>query len=161
MGFAKLSLKGRALKLLAQREHSRSELETKLARHVEEGDDLAAILDELESKDFINSERVAASVVHRRASRMGTQRVVQELRSKGLDDALIKSTAAELQSTELERALQVWKSKFGSREPASTPQEKAKQMRFLAARGFSGDVVRKVLKSAAEIDDNEDSSFFE
>ena len=161
MGFAKLSLKGRALKLLAQREHSRSELETKLARHVEEGDDLAAILDELESKDFINSERVAASVVHRRASRMGTQRVVQELRSKGLDDALIKSTAAELQSTELERALQVWKSKFGSREPATTPQEKAKQMRFLAARGFSGDVVRKVLKSAAEIDDDEDSSCFE
>ena len=159
MGFAKLSLKGRALKLLAQREHSRSELETKLARHVEEGDDLAAILDELESKDFINSERVAASVVHRRASRMGTQRVVQELRSKGLDDALIKSTAAELQSTELERALQVWKSKFGSREPATTPQEKAKQMRFLAARGFSGDVVRKVLKSAAEIDDDEDSFF--
>ena len=158
MGFAKLSLKGRALTLLAQREHSRSELETKLARHVEEGDDLAAILDELESKDFINSERVAASVVHRRASRMGTQRVVQELRSKGLDDALIKSTAAELQSTELERALQVWKSKFGSREPATTPQEKAKQMRFLAARGFSGDVVRKVLKSAAEIDDENDYS---
>ena len=160
MGFAKLSLKGRALKLLAQREHSRSELESKLARHVEEGDDLAAILDELESKDFINSERVAASVVHRRASRMGTQRVVQELRSKGLDDALIKSTAAELQSTELERALQVWKSKFGSREPATTPQEKAKQMRFLAARGFSGDVVRKVLKSAAEIEDDE-SGFLE
>ncbi len=159
MGFAKLSLKGRALKLLAQREHSRSELESKLARHVEEGDDLAAILDDLESKDFINSERVAASVVHRRASRMGTQRVVQELRSKGLDDALIKSTAAELQSTELERALQVWKSKFGSREPATTPQEKAKQMRFLAARGFSGDVVRKVLKSAAEIEDGEDSCF--
>ena len=159
MGFAKLSLKGRALKLLAQREHSRSELETKLARHVEEGDDLAAILDELESKDFINSERVAASVVHRRASRMGTQRVVQELRSKGLDDALIKSTAAELQSTELERALQVWKSKFGNREPATTSQEKAKQMRFLAARGFSGDVVRKVLKNAAEIEDGEDSCF--
>ena len=159
MGFAKLSLKGRALKLLAQREHSRSELESKLARHVEEGDDLTAILDELESKDFINSERVAASVVHRRASRMGTQRVVQELRSKGLDDALIKSTAAELQSTELERALQVWKSRFGHREPATTPQEKAKQMRFLAARGFSGDVVRKVLKSAAEIDDGEGSCF--
>ena len=159
MGFAKLSLKGRALKLLAQREHSRSELESKLARHVEEGDDLAAILDDLESKDFINSERVAASVVHRRASRMGTQRVVQELRIKGLDDALIKSTAAELQSTELERALQVWKSKFGSREPANTPQEKAKQMRFLAARGFSGDVVRKVLKSAAKIEDGEGSCF--
>ncbi len=152
MGFAKLSLKGRALKLLAQREHSRSELETKLARHVEEGEDLGAILDELEAKNFIDPQRVAASVVHRRASRMGTQRVVQELRSKGLDDTLIKATAAELQSTELQRALGVWKSKFGHREPATTPQEKAKQMRFLAARGFSGDVVRKVLKNAGDDD---------
>ncbi|MBF5004893.1 recombination regulator RecX [Diaphorobacter caeni] len=155
MGFTKLSLKGRALKLLAQREHSRKELESKLAPHVEEGDDLNAILCDLEAKNFINPERVAASVVHRRASRLGTQRVVQELRSKGLDDTLIKATAAELQSTELERALSVWKSKFGSREPASTPQEKAKQMRFLAARGFSGDVVRRVLKSAGQADEDE------
>ena len=159
MGFAKLSLKGRALKLLAQREHSRSELETKLARHVnvEEGDDLGAILDELTAKDFINPERVAASVVHRRASRMGTQRVVQELRSKGLDDDLIKATANELRSTEMERAQAVWKSKFGGKPPASTPQEKARQMRFLAARGFTGDVVHKVLKHAGS-DANDDGS---
>lgn len=153
MGFAKLSLKGRALRLLAQREHSRKELETKLARHVEEGDNLPAILDELEAKNFIDPERVAASVVYRRAPRMGTQRVLQELRSKGLDDALIKATAAELQATEYERAKAVWQGKFGSREPASSPQEKARQMRFLAARGFSGDVVRKVLKNSTNFDD--------
>lgn len=150
MGFAKLSLKGRALKLLAQREHSRKELEAKLARHVneEEGDDLNAILDELEAKSFIDPERVAASVVHRRAARMGTQRVVQELRSKGLDDALIKATAAELQASELERATAVWRARFGGRTIADTPQERARQMRFLAARGFGGDVVRKVLRNA-------------
>ncbi|QNN57060.1 recombination regulator RecX [Diaphorobacter ruginosibacter] len=150
MGFAKLSLKGRALKLLAQREHSRKELEAKLARHVneEEGDDLNAILDELEAKNFIDPERVAASVVHRRAARMGTQRVVQELRSKGLDDALIKATAAELQASELERAAAVWRARFGGRTIADTPQERARQMRFLAARGFGGDVVRKVLRNA-------------
>jgi regulatory protein len=47
VSFAKLSLKGRALKLLAQREHSRLELQSKLAAHVEEGDDLNAVLDEL------------------------------------------------------------------------------------------------------------------
>ncbi|QIL83020.1 recombination regulator RecX [Diaphorobacter sp. HDW4A] len=155
MAFAKLSLKGRALKLLSQREHSRKELESKLSSHVEEGDDLNAILDELETKNFISPERVAASIVHRRASRMGTQRVVQELRSKGLDDTLIKATAAELQSTEFERAMSVWKSKFGGKEPASTPQEKAKQMRFLAARGFSGDVVRRVLKSAGQAEEGD------
>ena len=59
LGFAKLSLKGRALRLLAQREHSRGELEAKLARHVQEGDDLAALLDELQAKDFLNAERAA------------------------------------------------------------------------------------------------------
>ncbi|QNP47508.1 recombination regulator RecX [Diaphorobacter aerolatus] len=155
MGFAKLSLKGRALRLLAQREHSRLELETKLAQHVEEGENLAAILDDLEARQFINPERVAASVVHRRAARMGTQRVVHELRSKGLDDALIKATAAQLQATEFERAAAVWKSKFGGRPPAETPQERAKQMRFLASRGFSGELVRKVLKTAGK-DDGDD-----
>ena len=159
MGFAKLSLKGRALRLLASREHSRSELETKLRPHIEEGDDLAAILDELEAKNYINPERVAASIVHRRASRLGTQRVVQELRSKGLDDALIKATAANLQATEYDRARAVWKSRFGGKPPAETPQEKAKQMRFLAARGFGGDVVRKVLKNAGVDDAGDDLDF--
>ncbi|WP_353234852.1 recombination regulator RecX [Diaphorobacter ruginosibacter] len=155
MGFTRLSLKGRALKLLAQREHSRGELQAKLARHVEEGDDLQALLDELETRDFINPQRVAASVVHRRAGRLGTQRVVQELRGKGLDDALIKATAAELRSTELERATAVWRARFGGKEPAATPQERVRQMRFLAARGFSGDVVRKVLRNAgSETDDD-------
>ena len=47
MAFATLSLKGRALRLLSQREHSRAELATKLARHVQEGDDLEAVLDRL------------------------------------------------------------------------------------------------------------------
>lgn len=156
MGFAKLSLKGRALKLLAQREHSRSELQTKLARHVEEGDDLNAVLDELEAKNYIDPERVAASVVHRRAARMGTQRVVQELRSKGLDDELIRATAHALQATELERAHTVWKGRFRGRDIESTSQERARQMRFLAARGFSGDVVRKVLKRAGQPDEEGD-----
>ncbi|SDM10638.1 regulatory protein [Oryzisolibacter propanilivorax] len=146
MGFQKLSLKGRALRLLAQREHSRSELQTKLARHVQEGEDLQAVLDELQAKDFINPQRVAESVLHRRAPRLGAQRVLQELRGKGLDEELVRAAAAQLQDTEYERALAVWRQRFGSAPPADTPQERARQMRFLAARGFAGDVVRRVLR---------------
>ena len=93
MGFAKLSLKGRALKLLGQREHSRLELERKLAPHVEEGEDLGAMLDALEQRGFISAQRVAESVLHRKAARFGTARVVQELRSKGLDDGLVRAAA--------------------------------------------------------------------
>ena len=147
MGFATLSLKGRALRLLSQREHSRAELATKLVRHVQECDDLEAVLNDLEAKDFINAERVAESVVHRRAGRLGTQRLAQELRSKGLSDDLVRNMAERLRATELERAQAVWQQRFGG-APATDPKERARQMRFLAARGFAGDVVRRVLREA-------------
>ncbi|MDR6213853.1 recombination regulator RecX [Paracidovorax wautersii] len=149
MGFARLSLKGRALRLLAQREHSRTELQTKLARHVQEGDDLQAVLDELQAKDFINPARVAESVVNRRAGRLGHQRLAQELRSKGLDDDLVRATLGRLAGTEQERAAAVWQQRFGH-HPATTPQEMARQMRFLAARGFAGDIVRRVVRAGRD-----------
>ena len=148
-GFSPLSLKARALRLLAQREHSRHELQTKLARHVQEGDDLPALLDDLQAKDFINAERVADSIIHRRASRLGAQRVAQELRSKGLDEDLVRASITELAGTELARAQVVWQQRF-SGQAADSPKALAKQMRFLAARGFSGDVVRKVVRQRLE-----------
>ncbi len=150
MGFAKPSLKARALRLLAQREHSRSELVAKLAPHMQEGEDLAALLDDLQAKDFINEERVAESVLHRRAPRFGAQRVLQELRHKGLHEDLVRATAGQLKATELERALAVWRQRFGSAPTATTPQERARQMRFLAARGFGADVVRRVLQASED-----------
>ena len=84
-----LSLKGRALRYLAAREHSRAELATKLSRHVGPEDDpdaVARVLDELAAKGFIDEARVAESVLHRRAGRLGGARVLQELRAKGLPD---------------------------------------------------------------------------
>ena len=147
MGFYKLSLTGRALKYLSQREHSRLELERKLTPHIEEGEDLAAVLDALEAKDFINPERVAQSVLYRRSGKLGTSRVLHELRSKGLDDEVVRAAAEQLKDTEHARAWEVWQRKFG--EPATTPQARMKQMRFLASRGFGGDVVSKVLRGQA------------
>ena len=145
MGFAKPSLKARALRLLAQREHSRSELQAKLAPHVQEGEDLAALLDQLQARDFINEERVVESVLHSRAPRLGAQRVLQELRRKGLDEDLLRAAAGRLKDTELERARAVWHQRFGNAPAPATREEQAHQMRFLAARGFGGDVVRRVL----------------
>lgn len=147
MGFVKLSLTGRALRLLAQREHSRLELERKLAAHVEEGEDLAAVLDALEAKNFINPERVAQSVVYTRSKKLGTARVLHELRQKGLDDETVRAAAEQLRATEHARAWAVWQQKFG--QLPATPQERMKQMRFLASRGFGGDVVGKILRGQA------------
>ncbi len=151
MALQKLSLKGRALRLLAQREHSYAELQAKLARHVQEGEDLDAVLHDLQAKGFIDETRVAASLVHTRAPRLGTQRLVHEMRRKGLSEDLVRQQAEALRATELERAQAVWRQRFG--QPPATPQEAAKQMRFLAARGFGGEAVRRVVRSADRPED--------
>ena len=148
------SLKGRALRYLAAREHSRAELQAKLARHVTSEDEpgaLTRVLDELAAKGFINEARVAESLLHRRAGRLGGARVLQELRAKGLPDDVVADAAAQLRSTELARAQAVWRRKFG--QPPADAAERARQLRFLAARGFSGDVARRALGGAADDDD--------
>ncbi|MDB5945357.1 MAG: recX [Ramlibacter sp.] len=144
---APLSLKGRALRLLSGREHSRAELERKLARHEEEPGQLARILDELQAKDFINEQRVVDSVVHRRSAKLGAMRIRQELQAKGLDQDKVQEAVAGLKATELDRAREVWARKFDAL-PADAA-ERGKQGRFLAARGFDGEVVRRVLSGSA------------
>ena len=140
------SLKGRALRLLSQREHSRLELERKLAEHETEPGELAKALDELQARGFISEERVVESVIHRRAAKLGTARVKQELLSKGLSAEAMTAALEQLRSTELERAREVWARKFG--EPATEPKEKARQIRFLVSRGFAAEVVRRVVQGA-------------
>ena len=148
MPLGQLSLKGRALRLLGTREHSRAELERKLARHEEEPGQLRRVLDDLQAKDFINEQRVVDSVLHRRAPGLGAARIRQELQSKGLAPAAVAEAVAGLQTTELQRAREVWRRRFGA-VPQDAAQ-RAKQARFLAARGFGGEVIRRVLKTDEE-----------
>ncbi len=139
------SLKGRALRLLGQREHTRSELERKLRAYEEEPGTLAQALDELERKGYLSEQRAAESLVHRRAGQFGAARLRQDMQDKGLARELIEQTLASLKDSELQRARAVWRRKFETL-PA-TPQERARQTRFLLARGFAGEVVRRVLGS--------------
>jgi regulatory protein len=148
-----LSLKGRALKYLAAREHSRVELHRKLAPHAESAEAIDQVLDELEARGFLSAERFVQSVLHRRAGRYGAARVQAELAQHRLPAELTQAARQQLRETELSRAQLVWARRFG--QPPATPEERARQSRFLAGRGFSGDVIRTVLKSAmadAEVD---------
>lgn len=144
MGFAKLSLKGRALKLLSAREHSRAELEKKLAPHEEAPGELAQALDELQTRGFISEARVVESVLHRRAARLGASRVKQELQAKGISPEAVDEAVQALRATELARAREVWRRKFGA--PAPDPAGRARQMRFLASRGFGAEAIRRVVR---------------
>ena len=145
----KPSLKGRALRLLSQREHSRKELEQKLKPHEETQGELAEALDFLAAKDFINEKRVVESVVNRRSSKLGAARVRQELMAKGLPADDIAEAVEAMRSTELERALMVWRKKFGA--PPSDASERGKQVRFLVSRGFAAEVVRRVVAGTDEL----------
>ena len=143
-----LSLKGRALRLLSQREYSRGELERKLANHAQDPQEIARVLDELQAKGFIDHQRVADSVVHRRAMKLGAMRIRQELQAKGLEAEVVQQAVAGLRATELQRAREVWRRKFSS--PAAEPSARARQARFLVARGFAGDVVSEVVSGCDE-----------
>ncbi len=147
-GFS-ISLKGRALRLLSGREYSRAELERKLAVFEEVPGELAKALDELQAKDFINEQRVVDSVLYRRSSKLGTARIKQELQSKGLEASAVLDAVDLLKSTEIDRAKEVWRKKFG--HPPSTPAERGKQVRFLMSRGFDSKAVRRAV-SGAQVD---------
>ena len=149
-GFA-LSLKGRALRLLAAREQSRSELEKKLKPFEETPGQIAQVLDELQAKDFISEARVIESVINRRQAKLGVSRIKRELQGKGLDSETVAEAMDGLKATELDRAREVWRKKFDSKTDAgSSPADKAKQMRFLAARGFGADAIRRVVSGRAD-----------
>lgn len=139
-----LSLKGRALRFLSMREHSRLELGRKLARYAEEGDDVDALLDFLEKNNWLSQERFSESLIHRRAARFGNSRIVAELQSHGVAGEALQELKQGLNESETARACEVWQRKFGT--VATDPAERNKQMRFLMQRGFSQNAVRTAMK---------------
>jgi len=148
MARPQLSLTGRALRLLGQREHSRAELARKLAPHAGDAQALEQVLDTLQAKGFINEQRVLESLVHRRAAGLGVLRLRQELQAKGLAPEAVASALGVLRGSELERARALWQKKFGA--VAQDRAERARQLRFLAARGFTTETLRKVVAGTDE-----------
>ncbi len=145
------SLKMRAVGYLSRREHAREELARKLAPHAEDLAEVDAVLDALEKEGWLSTERFAQSLVHRRASRQGAARIVQELRQHGVDDTQVAELREQLRATEYDRALDVWKKRFDAK-PADRAAY-AKQARFLASRGFAHDVIRRILGDGGSDDE--------
>ena len=139
-----LSLKARALRYLSIREHSRLELGRKLARYVEEGEDVEALLDFLERNKWLSQERFSESLVHRRAARFGNSRIMAELQSHGIQGEALQEVKAGLNDSEAARAMEVWQRKFGT--VAADAAERSKQMRFLMQRGFSQRAIRAAMQ---------------
>ena len=174
-----LSLKGRALALLSQREQSVGEMRRKLLRHLRATDqagrdplgaaadpipledDAETRIDEviawLREHNYLSEERFVESRIHARAGRYGNLRIKQELAQHGV--VMTPEASQSLKDSELDRATEVWRRKFG--EPPVDASDKARQARFLAQRGFSAEVISRLLRRAGireRLDDSADAS---
>lgn len=143
------TLRERALRLLARREHARVELARKLAPHAESAEQLETLLDELTARRLLSDERYVEMRLNARSARFGNARLAHELRTQGVADELVSEALASA-ADELTRARQVWQRKFG--EAPADAGERARQMRFLMSRGFSGETIRRVLRGDFEDD---------
>ncbi len=138
------SLQTRALGYLARREHSRLELEKKLARHAQTSEELSFVLDALEQRGFLSAMRVVEQVIRLRKDKFGSQRIVHDLRERGIAENLIAAALPNIKQTEQNSVREVWLKKFGAK-PANA-KELGRQMRFLMGRGFALEVIRQVFR---------------
>src|SRR3990170_7513821 len=88
-------LKARALRHLARREHSRAELERKLAQHAESPAALGQLLDALAAKRQLSDERYAEARAHQLSRKYGAARIRQDLKAKGIGEHLVDKVSAE------------------------------------------------------------------
>jgi regulatory protein len=134
-----------AVAALARREHSRTELARKLGRALQPEEalpDVQLVLDRLQSRGLLSDRRMAEALVRTRASRYGRLRIAQELDRRGVDRDTIAATLPPPED-EQSVAMALWRRKFG--QPPASLQERARQTRFLAARGFPASIIGRVL----------------
>lgn len=143
-------IRSAALRLLARREHARAELQAKLERRLSDDEAaadpaaaIAAVLDDLQAHGLLDDDRTAATLVRAKASRFGAHRLRRDLRARGIAPQQAEAALHAVAGSEIERARQIWQRRFG--EVARDPAERARQARFLAGRGFSGDCIRRVI----------------
>ena len=153
------SLKARALRLLSLREYSRKGLAAKLVEsearwaklggeQVDQTSDsisaqIAVVLDDFEARGWLSDVRFAEALVRRRSERYGARKIADELQRAGVNGPRSAALLHSLRETEYQRAYDLWARKYAV--VAKDQKERARQYRFLASKGFSSDVVGKVI----------------
>ncbi|WP_152208663.1 regulatory protein RecX [Marinobacter changyiensis] len=135
-----------ALRLLARREHSRQELVLKLRQRQTPESIIDRVLDEYEHEGWLSDERFADVYGRqRRDLGYGPVRIRSELQQRGVrlwPDCLSGMTEADWVAL----ALKARKKKFGLMDITDDWTEKARQARFLAQRGYTGEQVEQALE---------------
>ena len=139
-----VNLLTKAVALLSSREYSAHELRKKLAHYSDDSDKIEAVIQRLQKENWQSDQRFMDNFVSFRQGKWGNLKILQSLKTHQLSSESLNELKETLKETELSRALEVWEKKFHNQK-AQTPKEKAKQIRFLSSRGFSSDVIRKIV----------------
>jgi regulatory protein len=141
------ALKAQAVRLLARREYARAELEEKLVAKGAARSDVRVVVDELAAGGYLSNERYAHAVSRQMAGRYSRRSIAGELKAKGIAAEDI-ATALAATGVDDDAALEaLWRRRFG--ELPADDREKARQIRFLQARGFAVSAILKLLRDLA------------
>ncbi len=143
------SVKAVALRFLKIRPRSIGELKEKLEMKGFSSTEIETTVLDLLASGLLDDRAFTKSWINYRLARpFGFERIIQELRAKGIDKETIEQAVAEIkgsydpQKAALDLAQRRWQ-----RLPAIDPQKKKKRvLDFLLRRGFEADVVMKVIK---------------
>ena len=167
---SEVNLLAKAVAILSRRECSEKELRQRLQRYTDDMGAINAVVSRLQRENWQSDERFVESFVQSREQRWGNQKIFHALSQHDLDSEQLSELKEELKDSEYQRAREVWIRRFGDKYGVSLygtetsgddeflseteqqsfeeqAKEKAKQLRFLASRGFSADVVYKVVNS--------------
>lgn len=134
--------------MLARREYSRAEMGAKLARRGANADEIARVLDELEQQGYLSDARAAQALVAQKTGRYGKRAIAHALKQKQVDPTAAQEALGALAHVdELAEATALWRRRFGA--APKDEHEKARQVRFLMARGYGVSIALKVLREAA------------
>ena len=136
-----------ALRLLARREHSRLELDLKLRQRKVEAATIEKVLDEYEENDWLSNERFADVFSRQRMDLgYGPMKIIAELQQRGIQQPPEWFTAMTDQQW-IDSAIRVRDRRFGLMDIRDDWDEKGRQGRFLARRGFASDQIEAALEA--------------
>lgn len=136
---AQYKARATALRLLARREHSRVEMARKLRQRQLPADVITVVLDEYEQEGWLSDERFADVYGRQRFDLgYGPLRIRSELQQRGVS-IWPQSLSSITEQDWVAQAIRAREKKFGLQDLSGDWPEKARQARFLAQRGFTGE----------------------
>ncbi len=140
-----ITVRDRALRLLAQREHTKFELRQKLIAKGFEVAVIANTLQLLETQGLQSDARFVESYVAMRMQRgFGPVKIAAELAQRGIEHELSKKFLDAYKDAWIEQAQIIRSKRFGAQLPTDYNQ-KTKQMLYLYHKGFVAELIKKIL----------------